>query len=83
MRRRPRRVLAPANFFSLSLAGLFCASLLPAQGNYEIQVYGAETVAPGTTMTELHSNFTISGQRYTINGVYPTYHQEHESVEIT
>lgn len=29
-----------------------------AQGNYEIQVYGADTVAPRSTMVELHSNFT-------------------------
>ena len=54
-----------------------------AQGNYEIQVYGADTVPPSTTMLELHSNFTANGQRYVINGVYPTYQQEHESIEIT
>ena len=29
-----------------------------AQGNYEIQVYGADTVAPKNLMVELHSNFT-------------------------
>ena len=33
-----------------------------AQGNYEIQVYGADTVAPRNTMLELHSNFTADGQ---------------------
>jgi hypothetical protein len=70
------------------LAGLFlltsfCSIPLLAQGNYEIQVYGADTVQPGTTMVELHSNFTINGQRYEIQGVYPTYHQEHETLEIT
>jgi hypothetical protein len=54
-----------------------------AQGNYEIQVYGADTVPAGNTMLELHSNFTAMGQRYVIDGVYPTYHQEHESIEIT
>jgi len=54
-----------------------------AQGNYEIQVYGADTVAPKSTMLELHSNFTPEGQRYTIDGVYPTNHQEHETIEIT
>src|SRR6201986_4038883 len=54
-----------------------------AQGNYEIQVYGAPTVAPRTTMVELHSNFTVQGQRHEINGVYPTNHQLHETVEIT
>ncbi len=30
-----------------------------AQDNYEIQVYGAETLEPGSTMIELHSNFTM------------------------
>jgi len=60
-----------------------CVLPLFAQGNYEIQVYGADTVAPGTTMVELHSNFTAQGQRYVIDGVYPTYHQEHETLEIT
>ncbi|HEY1965627.1 MAG TPA: hypothetical protein VGG59_11880, partial [Acidobacteriaceae bacterium] len=54
-----------------------------AQGNYEIQVYGAPTVAPRTTMVELHSNFTVQGQLDEINGVYPTNHQQHETVEIT
>ena len=54
-----------------------------AQGNYEIQVYGADTVPAKNTMVELHSNYTVSGQRYVIDGVYPTYHQEHETVEIT
>jgi hypothetical protein len=54
-----------------------------AQGNYEIQVYGSETVAPRSTMVELHSNFTADGQRKTIGGVAPTHHAEHETVEIT
>jgi len=54
-----------------------------AQGNYEIQVYGADTVAPRTTMVELHSNFTADGQRRFIDGVDPTYRAEHETIEIT
>ena len=54
-----------------------------AQGNYEIQVYGAETVPAKNTMVELHSNYTVDGQKFLIDGVYPTYHQEHETVEIT
>lgn len=54
-----------------------------AQGNYEIQVYGSETVAPRTTMVELHSNFTADGQRNYADGQAPTYHAEHETVEIT
>jgi hypothetical protein len=66
--------------FILLAAG---ASLAYAQGNYEIQVYGADTVAPGNTMVELHSNFTAEGSRATKDGTYPTDHQEHETVEIT
>ena len=54
-----------------------------AQGNYEIQVYGSDTVAPKTLMVELHSNFTPEGQKKLIDGVYPTNHQEHETIELT
>jgi hypothetical protein len=54
-----------------------------AQGNYEIQVYGSETVAPHNTMVELHSNFTVDGRRAYIDGAAPTYHAEHETIEIT
>lgn len=56
---------------------------LQGQDNYEIQVYGAETVAAGRTMLELHSNYTIEGQREIINGVLPSYHAFHETLEIT
>jgi len=66
-----------------AVAGLLSSVPLKAQGNYEIQVYGSDTVPPDSTMVELHSNFTALGQRYVIQGVYPTYHQEHETLEIT
>jgi hypothetical protein len=56
---------------------------LVAQENYEIQVYGSDTVAPGRTMVELHSNLTISGEKKLLNGVLPTRHAWHETVEIT
>jgi hypothetical protein len=56
---------------------------LRAQGNYEIQVYGADTEAPKSTMVELHSNFTSDGQKQLIDGVYPTNHQQHETLEVT
>jgi hypothetical protein len=50
---------------------IFCVALLAslferdaqAQDNYEIQVYGSDTVAPKTTMLELHSNFTVDGSK--------------------
>ena len=59
------------------------APLLCGQGNYEIQVYGADTVAPGRTMVELHSNFTFEGFKTIELGVLPDEHQVHETVEIT
>lgn len=59
------------------------AGLVRAQGNYEIQVYGSQTVPPENLMVELHSNYTIQGQTQTIDGVYPDNHQVHETVELT
>ncbi len=54
-----------------------------AQGSYEIQVYGSDLVAPGNTMFELHSNFTFMGVKAVVDGMYPTEHQLHETLEIT
>ena len=54
-----------------------------AQENYEIQVYGSQTVANHNTMVELHSNFTFNGQQQAENGVLPTNHVFHETIEIT
>jgi hypothetical protein len=56
---------------------------LQAQGSYEIQVYGSDLVAPGATMVELHSNFTFEGSKTVVDGMYPTEHQLHETLEIT
>ncbi|HXF26399.1 MAG TPA: transporter [Bryobacteraceae bacterium] len=64
------------------LLALVPISLL-AQDNYEIQVYGADTVAPGHTMVELHSNYTVQGSKDVVDGMLPTEHQWHETVEIT
>jgi len=54
-----------------------------AQENYEIQVYPYETVEPGHTMIELHSNFTFQGSTTAQGGVLPTNHQLHETIEVT
>jgi hypothetical protein len=54
-----------------------------AQDNYEIQVYGSETVPKGNTMVELHSNFAFDGSKQETDGVLPTNHVFHETVEIT
>lgn len=63
--------------------GFVIANVARAQDNTEIQVYGAETVAAGRTMLELHSNFTDRGRAVTEDGVQPTLHAMHETVEIT
>ncbi len=62
---------------------LFGTTTAKAQENYEIQVYPSETVAKGSTMLELHSNFTFGGQQYAENGVLPTHNVAHETIEIT
>ena len=78
---REREPLRAASWLALCMTAL--PPLSHAQANYEIQVYGADTVPPGNLMTELHSNFTIDGNKQTTDGVYPTNHQEHETVELT
>ncbi len=67
----------------LAVLALTLAGSLRAQGSYEIQVYGSDTVAPGTNMVELHSNFTFEGAKNVVDGMYPTEHQLHETLEIT
>jgi hypothetical protein len=62
---------------------LAVASHLRAQDNYEIQVYGSETVAPGRTMVELHNNYTFSGSLDKVGSVLPTDGAWHETIEIT
>ena len=76
-------------FRLLLLTCLLQALNAQAQGNYEIQVYGSNTVSPGMTMVELHSNYTVSGTkpvpngRFADDGTEPTTHALHETVEIT
>jgi hypothetical protein len=68
----------------LFLVLLSCFGLaLRAQDNYEIQVYGVDTVEPKSTMVEFHTNFTVQGSKTIINGVLPTNHAWHETIEIT
>ena len=64
-------------------AVLSATTRLSAQDNYEIQVYGSETVPEGKTMLELHSNLTLDGRKQAENGVLPTDHAFHETLEIT
>ncbi|HET6936410.1 MAG TPA: hypothetical protein VFI72_16325 [Candidatus Angelobacter sp.] len=67
----------------LLIAFVLPACLATAQDNYEIQVYGADTVEPGSTMLEFHTNFTAQGRTAVVNGVAPTNHAVHETIEIT
>jgi hypothetical protein len=59
------------------------AALAGAQDNYEVQVYASELVPPRTTMVEIHSNFTVNGSKTVVDGVQPTHHAMHETLEIT
>jgi len=65
------------------LAAFLCVTPARAQDNTEIQVYGSDLVAPRETMVEIHSNFTVKGSKTVIDGVLPTNHAEHETLEIT
>lgn len=68
---------------------LTISPLLFAQDNYEIQVYGSDTVPAHSTMFELHSNWTAEGShaavgsQYTTDGTEPTQHAVHETLEVT
>ncbi|HJT16129.1 MAG TPA: hypothetical protein VJ853_02010, partial [Thermoanaerobaculia bacterium] len=55
---------------------ILAAAPLVAQENYEIQVYGSDTVAKSATMVELHSN-------YTPHGLELDDHALHETLEVT
>ena len=79
---RNHNIFARTLFLFPLLMILFGASVY-AQDNYEIQVYGADTIEPHHTMVELHSNFTFQGSKDVVDGVLPTNHALHETIEIT
>jgi hypothetical protein len=83
--RRPHRSVTPRAALAATLVAAACGGVAPAlaQDNYEIQVYAAETVAPGDTMVELHSNYTFRGGVEAADGVRSTTHALHETLEIT
>lgn len=69
---------------AIAFGALALPRCLAAQENYEIQVYGSETMARGVTMFELHSNFTINGSKPALGDpLSPTNHALHETLEIT
>jgi hypothetical protein len=53
------------------------------QANFEIQVYGSETVPTGSTMVKLYSNVAAQGTTSTIDGIRPTQGAFHEAIEVT
>src|SRR5260370_29772594 len=65
------------------LAVVLMPGCAPAPDNYEIQVYCAETVEPGSTRVELHTNFTAQGNKGAQDGLAPTNHAWHETPTIT
>lgn len=68
------------------LSLLLCSVVLvhlQAQENYEIQVYGSQTQAKNSSIFELHSNYTFDGEKMIKDGVRPTYHALHETIEVT
>jgi hypothetical protein len=79
----PEQALAPLRPWLIMVGLAGCPALVQAQTNYEIQVYGSDTVPAKNLMVELHSNFTFEGQEQSIDGVYPTNHQLHETLELT
>lgn len=85
--RRPQTADFMTAFLRLSALTVLAigalGALVRAQDNYEIQVYGADTAAPRSTMVEIHSNFTAQGSKTTTDGTLPTNHAEHETLELT
>lgn len=77
------RTLSSVALFALPMLSLFVPALAHAQDNYEIQVYGSDLVPRGNTMVELHSNFTLEGTTISQNGLRPTQHALHETLELT
>ena len=73
-----RAFLGPLLFFFLA-----ATASASAQDNYEIQVYDSGLVPPNSTMFELHSNFTVNGSKTVVDGVQPSHHAMHETLEIT
>jgi hypothetical protein len=77
---RPLTRIGPLAIVALLLA---LASSAAAQENFEIQVYGSETVAPRATMIELHTSSAIRGTTRREDGVLPTQGAVHETLEVT
>jgi hypothetical protein len=84
-RRKPIAPNSRVGKLSFYLGAAFLLNLASArsQDSYEIQVYPSELVQKGHTMVELHSNYTVEGERQVVNGVLPSNDAFHETLEIT
>ena len=69
--------------FTLLCFLLAASGMAFGQDNYEIQVYGSGLVPVRTTMVELHTNLTANGSKTVENGIQPTHHAVHETLEVT
>ncbi len=67
----------------VSACALSMAAPAAAQDLFEIQVYPYDTVEPGHTMLEFHTNFIPSGTKTTEGGMFPNDRQFHITAEIT
>jgi Putative MetA-pathway of phenol degradation len=69
----------------LFVTALVCAAARSAstQDLFEIQVYPYETVEPGRTMAELHTNYFPSGTTDAPPGEFALNHQSHVTLEVT
>jgi len=70
------------------VAALLVLSTMPvtrasAQDLFEIQVYPYDTVEPGVTMLEFHTNFIPNGTKTAEAGVLPNHQQFHVTMEVT
>jgi len=70
-------------FLVLSVAAACAPLLAHAQDNYEIQIYGSDLVPKHDTMVEFHTNFTVDGSKTVHDGVLPSNHALHETLEVT
>jgi hypothetical protein len=62
---------------------VFLSGYIAAQDDYEIQVYSSQTTQKNTTLFELHSNFTPSGNKQYSDKIFPSDKIFHETLEIT
>jgi hypothetical protein len=71
-------------FVAFIVACAVCAAVpAAAQDLFEIQVYPYDTVEPGHTMLEFHTNFVPSGTKTSEDGVFANHHQFHITMEVT